>query len=180
MGEEWTNGKSFHSNLVSGNCRPHIGEDVPICRYCTNRECGANDLFCGNRPTWGQSDGRCIHFLRRRYLRHFQPRLLFRNRGAIILRQTICSFRTPNYFFKINLNLLSHLAFPPHWRMRLYYQVASRSRLMERLCHLACRDNSRLDICDIERNPKVWVRQSGLGEIHPNGYLVPNMIPHIL
>ena len=90
------------------------------------------------------------------------------------MRQTICSFRTPNNFFKINLNLLSQLAFPSHWRMRLYYQVASRSTLMERLCHLACRDNSRLDICDIERNPKVWVRQSGLGEMYPNGYLVPN------
>ena len=176
MGEEWTNGKSCHSNLVSGNCRPHITEDVPICRYCTNRACGANDLFCGNRPTWRQSDGGGVHFLRRRYLRHFQPRLLFRNRGASILSQTFCSYRTPNNFFKINLDLLSRLAFPSHWRMRLYYQIPSRSRPMERLCHLACRDNSRLDICNIERNPKVLVRHSRLRKISSATLFLLNVI----
>ena len=89
------------------------------------------------------------------------------SRCDFFFRQTFCSFRIPNYSFKINLDLLSQLAFPSHWRMRLYYQVPSRSRPMERLCHLACRDNSRLDICDIERNPKVWFRQSGLGKWLP-------------
>jgi hypothetical protein len=37
--------------------------------------------------------------------------------------------------------------------MRVYYLISADSPTRKRLCDIACSDE-RLDICDIERNPK--------------------------
>ncbi len=59
-----------------------------------------------------------------------------------------------NYLAGVSANLETvsrHL--PPDFRVRLYYQVPPGSPTLGKLCDLACR-HSKLDLCDVERNPK--------------------------
>ena len=65
---------------------------------------------------------------------------------------TFDSFKR-DYFAGVEQNLKAiKKLYPSEYRMRLYYDVPKNGSLFRRLCNLACNE-TRLDICDVTRNP---------------------------
>ena len=71
-----------------------------------------------------------------------------------------------DYFAGVEQNVrkIGEVPYPREFRIRLYYRLSSTSPTRDRLCALACEDDSRLDLCDVENLPG---RRSNVSDVLP-------------